>query len=45
MTNLPEAYLALEAGISYVSMCMVADYDAWQDKTADVTEISLVLKE
>jgi len=43
MTNLPEAYLALEAGIGYVSMCMVTDYDAWKEQTANVDSIVKVL--
>jgi 5'-methylthioadenosine phosphorylase len=30
MTNLPEAYLALEAGIKYASLGMVTDFDAWR---------------
>lgn len=44
MTNLPEAYLALEAGIAYQSMCMVTDYDAWKEETADLNSILQVLE-
>ena len=29
MTNMPEARLAREAGICYVTICMVTDYDSW----------------
>lgn len=31
MTNLPEAFLALEAQIPYASLCVVTDYDAWKE--------------
>lgn len=36
MTNLPEAYLAREAGLIYASIAMVTDYDSWRDEQAGV---------
>ena len=33
MTNLPEAYLAKEAGLQYSTLGMVTDFDAWREKT------------
>ena len=32
MTNVPEAYLAREAGLCYASISMVTDYDSWSDR-------------
>ncbi len=37
MTNLPEAKLAREAGISYATMAMATDYDCWHTGHDDVT--------
>ncbi len=37
MTNMPEAKLALEAGICYASVAMVTDYDCWHSDHDDVT--------
>jgi 5'-methylthioadenosine phosphorylase len=37
MTAAPEAKLAREAEICYVSLSLVTDYDVWKEKTADVT--------
>jgi len=31
MTNLPEAFWAREAQISYSSVCLITDYDCWLD--------------
>lgn len=31
MTNMPEAYLALEAGLLYLPFCFVTDFDCWKD--------------
>jgi len=31
MTNVPEAFLAREAQISYCTVCLVTDYDCWMD--------------
>ena len=36
MTNLPEARLAREAELCYVTIAMVTDYDCWHDSAADV---------
>lgn len=46
MTNLPEAKLAREAGISYATLAMVTDYDCWHPDHDDVdidTVISTLL--
>jgi len=37
MTNVPEAYLAREAGLCYVSMAMVTDYDSWREREEGVS--------
>jgi 5'-methylthioadenosine phosphorylase len=37
MTNFPEFALAREAGINYLPMCFVTDYDCWNEEHADVT--------
>lgn len=37
MTNLPEAKLAREAGMSYATLAMATDYDCWHDGHDDVT--------
>ncbi len=37
MTNLPEAKLAREAGISYATLAMATDYDCWNVDHDDVT--------
>jgi len=37
MTAAPEAKLAREAEICYVSLSLVTDYDVWKEKMADVT--------
>lgn len=42
MTNLPEAKLAREAGISYGTLAMATDYDCWHDGHADVTVESVM---
>jgi len=39
MTNVPEAFLAKEAGISYATMAMVTDFDCWTDHHCTVEEI------
>ncbi len=41
MTNLPEAKLAREAGISYSSISMVTDYDCWHESHESVTVASI----
>lgn len=44
MTNVPEAYLAKEAGINYATIAMITDYDAWKDEHCTVEEIMAVMK-
>ena len=43
MTNMPEARLAREAEIRYVSISMVTDYDCWHRSHSNVT-VEQVLK-
>ncbi|PRX38284.1 5'-methylthioadenosine phosphorylase [Meinhardsimonia xiamenensis] len=45
MTNMPEAKLAREAEICYVTVAMVTDYDSWHEDhgTVDITEIIATL--
>lgn len=43
MTNVPEAYLAKEAGIAYATIAMVTDYDCWKDEHCTVEEIMKVM--
>ena len=45
MTNIPEAYLAKEAGLAYACLAMVTDYDCWRDKSACVEDILKIMKE
>ena len=47
MTNLPEAKLAREAGICYLSLCMITDYDCWHPdhENVSVNKIIKVLNE
>ena len=42
MTNMPEAKLALEAGISYASVGMVTDFDCWHPNHDNVTVEQIV---
>lgn len=44
MTNVPEAYLAKEAGIAYATVAMVTDYDCWKEEHCQVEEIMKVMK-
>lgn len=37
MTNMPEAYLAREAGLPYLPFCFVTDYDCWKEEEEPVT--------
>lgn len=37
MTNMPESYLALEAGLLYLPFCFVTDYDCWKEDEEHVT--------
>lgn len=45
MTNVPEAYLAKEAGIAYATLGMVTDFDCWKESHCNVGEILSVMKE
>jgi 5'-methylthioadenosine phosphorylase len=45
MTNVPESYLAKEAGMAYATMAMVTDYDCWKEEHCAVDEIMKVMKE
>ena len=42
MTNLTEAKLAREAGISYVPLSLSTDYDCWHEGEEDVTGLAVV---
>ncbi|MCR9203879.1 MAG: S-methyl-5'-thioadenosine phosphorylase [Halobacteriovoraceae bacterium] len=44
MTNVPESYLAKEAGIAYATVAMVTDYDCWKDEHCTVDEIMKVME-
>lgn len=43
MTNVPEAYLAKEAGMAYATVAMVTDYDCWKEEHCTVEEILKVM--
>ncbi len=43
MTNVPEAYLAKEAGIAYATIAMVTDYDCWKEEHCTLEEIMKVM--
>lgn len=45
MTNVPEAFLAKEAGMAYATIAMVTDYDCWKEEHCTVEEIMKVVKE
>ena len=45
MTNVPEAFLAREAGMAYATVAMVTDYDCWKDQHCTVEEIMKVMSE
>jgi 5'-methylthioadenosine phosphorylase len=44
MTNVPESYLAKEAGIAYATVAMVTDFDCWKDEHCSVDEIMKVMQ-
>ncbi len=44
MTNVPEAFLAKEAGIAYATIAMVTDFDGWKDEHCTVEEVMKVMK-
>ncbi len=43
MTNVPESYLAKEAGMAYTTVAMVTDYDCWKEEHCTVEEILKVM--
>ena len=43
MTNVPESYLAKEAGMAYATIAMVTDFDAWKDEHCTLEEIMKVV--
>lgn len=43
MTNVPEAFLAKEAGLAYATVAMVTDYDCWKEEHCTVQEIMNVM--
>ena len=44
MTNVPEAYLAKEAGMAYAAIAMVTDYDCWKEEHCTLDAIMAVMK-
>lgn len=44
MTNVPESYLAKEAGLAYATVAMVTDYDCWKDVHCTLEEIMGYMK-
>jgi 5'-methylthioadenosine phosphorylase len=44
MTNVPEAYLAKEAGMAYATIAMVTDYDCWKEEHCTLEAIMEVMK-
>jgi 5'-methylthioadenosine phosphorylase len=45
MTNVPESYLAKEAGMAYATVAMVTDYDCWKEEHCTLEEILKVMGE
>lgn len=43
MTNVPESYLAKEAGMAYATIAMVTDYDCWKEEHCTLEEILKVM--
>ena len=43
MTNVPEAFLAKEAGMAYATVAMITDYDCWKENHCTVEEIMRVM--
>jgi 5'-methylthioadenosine phosphorylase len=43
MTNVPESFLAKEAGMAYATIAMVTDYDCWKEEHCTVDEIMKVM--
>ena len=45
MTNVPESFLAKEAGMAYATVAMVTDYDCWKEEHCSLEEIMKVMGE
>jgi 5'-methylthioadenosine phosphorylase len=45
MTNVPESYLAQEAGMAYGAISMVTDFDCWKEEYCTLEEIMKVMKQ
>jgi 5'-methylthioadenosine phosphorylase len=45
MTNVPEAYLAKEAGMAYATAAMVTDFDCWKEEHCTLDEIMKAMKD
>lgn len=45
MTNVPEAFLAKEAGMAYATIAMVTDFDGWKEEHCNVEDIMKVMQE
>lgn len=43
MTNVPEVYLAKEAGMAYATIAMVTDYDCWKEEHCTLEEVLKVM--
>ena len=43
MTNVPEAFLACEAQISYCTVALVTDYDCWQDDPSQHVTLEMAI--
>lgn len=43
MTNVPEAFLAKEAGMAYATVAMITDYDCWKEEHCTLEEILKVM--
>lgn len=44
MTNVPEVFLAKEAQISYCSLCIATDYDAWMEDPSQHVSVQQVIE-
>ena len=45
MTNVPECFLAKEAGMAYATVALVTDFDCWKESHCTVEEIMAVMKQ
>lgn len=44
MTNVPEVFLAREAQINYVTLCVVTDYDCWKENPEEHVTVEMVIQ-